>query len=128
MTLAPRLPYREALREMLDVDGLLIFQASSCNCQVPAKIYEYMRARKPILALTDPRGDTAQVLRDASLNSIVPLDDEDLIAKGMTKFLDEIRSGEARIAGDDHVAQHSRRARTRALAKLFDEVSGRATS
>lgn len=123
VTLAPRLSYREALTEMLDADGLLIFQASSCNHQVPAKIYEYMRARKPILALTDPEGDTAQVLRDASADAIVPLDDAELIATGLMKFLGDLRDGSARIASDEHVAEQSRRARTRALAKLLDEVS-----
>ena len=45
--------YREALAEMLTVDALLVLQASNCNAQIPAKIYEYLRAGKPILALTD---------------------------------------------------------------------------
>ncbi len=54
VTISAALPYREALREMLDADGLLLFQASNCNNQVPAKLYEYLRARRPILALTDP--------------------------------------------------------------------------
>ena len=128
VSLEPRLAYRDALREMLDVDGLLIFQGANCNHQVPAKIYEYMRARKPILALTDSRGDTAEVLRDASLNSIVPLDDEELIAKGLVKFVDEIRSGKTRIASDDEISKHSRRARTQALARLFDQVVGEGVS
>ena len=61
--LEPPLPYREALSEMLLADGLLVFQASNCNHQVPAKVYEYLRCRRPILALTDPAGDTADVLR-----------------------------------------------------------------
>ena len=48
--LAEPLPYREALEEMMAVDGLLLFQAKGCNHQVPAKLYEYMRARRPIIA------------------------------------------------------------------------------
>jgi hypothetical protein len=62
--LAPALPYREALRETMDVDGLLVFQAANCNHQIPTKIYEYFRTRRPILALTDPSGDTAAALRE----------------------------------------------------------------
>lgn len=124
--LAPRIPYREALREMLDADGLLVFQASNCNHQVPAKIYEYLRARRPVLALTDPRGDTAQVLRDASLDGVLPLDDTEAITQGLPKFLDAVRSGDAAVASDEEIAKHSRRARTRALARLFDEVADEA--
>ena len=37
VALVPPVPYSEALREMFTVDGLLLFQASNCNHQVPAK-------------------------------------------------------------------------------------------
>ncbi len=45
IALEPAIPYHAALQEMLDVDGLLILQASNCNQQIPAKLYEYVRAR-----------------------------------------------------------------------------------
>jgi len=49
---------------------LLLLQASNCNSQIPAKVYEYLRAGKPILALTDPEGDTATLLRNLGINTI----------------------------------------------------------
>ena len=52
--------YQEALEEMLSVDALLIFQAKNCNHQIPAKIYEYFRANKPIFAITDKEGRYSQ--------------------------------------------------------------------
>jgi glycosyltransferase involved in cell wall biosynthesis len=61
--LAPPLPYRQALAEMLAADLLLLFQGTKFNRQVPAKIYEYVRTGRPILALLDHAGQTAQVLR-----------------------------------------------------------------
>ncbi|MDT1843316.1 glycosyltransferase family 4 protein, partial [Acinetobacter baumannii] len=48
---APPVPYRLALEEMLMADGLMVFQGTLFNTQIPAKIYEYFRARKPILGL-----------------------------------------------------------------------------
>lgn len=51
--LSPAIPYRQALAEMMEVDALLVMQASNCNAQIPAKIYEYLRAGRPILGLTD---------------------------------------------------------------------------
>jgi hypothetical protein len=126
--LEPSIPYREALREMMDVDGLLILQASNCNHQVPAKIYEYLRAKRPILALTDSAGDTARVLREAQLGAIEPLDDEGRIAVGLLKFLSDVRSGAARIAADECVEKHSRQARTADLAAMLDELSSEGRS
>ena len=54
--LEPAVDYLRALQEMMEADGLLVLQASNCNQQVPAKLYEYLRAGRPILALTDPAG------------------------------------------------------------------------
>jgi len=59
VTLEPAVSYKAALQEMLTADGLLLFQAAMCNHQIPAKLYEYLRAGRPILALTDAAGDTA---------------------------------------------------------------------
>ncbi|NLD56223.1 MAG: glycosyltransferase family 4 protein, partial [Burkholderiaceae bacterium] len=46
--IAPSIPYPEAIAEMLSADGLLVLQANNCNEQIPAKLYEYLRAGKPI--------------------------------------------------------------------------------
>ena len=71
--LQPPVPYREALLEMARAEGLLVLQASNCNDQVPAKLYEYMRCRRPLIGLTDPQGDTASVLRRIGVNNIARL-------------------------------------------------------
>ena len=67
--LMPPIDYKDALAEMLRADGLLLMQASDCNEQIPAKVYEYLRARRPILCLSDPTGDTIGLLRSAGLNA-----------------------------------------------------------
>jgi glycosyltransferase involved in cell wall biosynthesis len=52
----PAVGYGEALQEMRRADALLVMQASNCNEQIPAKVYEYLRAGKPILCLSDREG------------------------------------------------------------------------
>lgn len=120
--LEPGVAYQEALAEMLVADGLLIFQAANCNHQIPAKIYEYLRARRPIFALTDPKGDTAGVLLEAKIPYVVPLDDRDAIIKELTGFLELLKSNQALIAGIDNVKRHSREARTQLLVDLLDAI------
>ena len=115
-------PYDEALAEMMSADGLLILQASNCNHQIPAKLYEYLRARRPILALTDPHGDTAQTLVDAGIDTIVRLNDKDDIRKGLLRFLELVRAGTAPTASDRVVARDSRESGTRQLAEICNDV------
>jgi glycosyltransferase involved in cell wall biosynthesis len=122
--LAPGLPYRAALEEMLRADGLLLFQAANCNHQIPAKVYEYLRARKPVVVLTDPTGDTARVVLDAGMGgSIVSLDDPEAISTCIDGFLEAIRGGRAERPLDEVVASTSRRYRTRELAELFEKIA-----
>lgn len=116
----PAVGYAQALAEMLRADALLVLQASNCNEQVPAKIYEYMRAGRPIIALTDVRGDTWRVLGDAGLESVAPLDDAPAIAALLREFLDAPQR--RFLPRPAAVAAASRSARTAALAAHFDRL------
>lgn len=120
--LCPAIPYREALAEMMAVDALLVMQASNCNAQIPAKIYEYLRAGKPVLGLTDLAGDTAGVLRGAGLNDIAPLDSTDEIALLLPAFVRDWRQDKAVLPRAQAVKQASRRGRCEAFAELLNEM------
>ncbi len=122
ITLEPPMAYTRALAEMLSVDGLLIFQGKDSNPAIPAKLYEYIRARRPLFALVDDQGETAKALREARVGTLVPLDSSERIATGLLQFLEEIRNGTALIAATAEVERHSRRNRALELARVFEEV------
>ncbi len=121
--LEPPVGYGAALAEMLAADGLLVLQAANCNDQVPAKLYEYLRARRPILALTDAGGDTARTLADAGIDTIAPLDSQALIAEQLIRFVELVRDGRAPVADTSCIAAASRRSRTAELARQLEAVS-----
>jgi glycosyltransferase involved in cell wall biosynthesis len=118
--LAPPIPYREALLEMMRADGLLVLQAANCNQQVPAKLYEYLRCGRPILALTDPAGDTAALMRRAGLGDLARLDSSEDIVQALGRFLQQLRTAHARLPDPGVVARASRSHRTEELAHLLD--------
>lgn len=120
--LAPSIPYNDALREMCDSDGLLLFQAANCNHQVPAKLYEYFRARRPVLALSDHDGDTAATMRECGLTDIVDLEDAQSIRAGLSRFIALIKANTAGVADLDKARSYSRRAQTGKLARLFESI------
>lgn len=121
--LCPAIPYREALAEMMAVDALLVMQASNCNAQIPAKIYEYLRAGKPILGLTDPEGDTAGVLRGAGISAMARLDSSDEIALLLPTLVRDWRQGKVVLPQSLVVQQASRRGRSQALAALLEQAT-----
>lgn len=117
----PMTDYRSATREMRAADGLLLLQAANCNQQIPAKFYEYLACRRPILTLADPAGDTAQSARAAGLDACAPLDDAAAIAAVLEHFIDNPAHGT--LARESVILAASRRARTAALAALLDSLT-----
>ncbi len=62
-------PQREARQEMLTADWLLLLDMNETNpgVQIPAKTFEYIRACRPILALTTPGSSTERVLASSGI-------------------------------------------------------------
>ena len=127
LDICPPIPYREALAEMLRADALLVMQASNCNAQIPAKLYEYLRACRPILCLTDPDGDTAGVLRAAGIDTLARLDAVAEITALLRAFLHPQGKQLTSIAPMGVILAASRQGRTRQLARLLDAAAGGAT-
>lgn len=124
--ICPPISYKEALSEMVSSDALLVMQAANCNEQIPAKIYEYLRAGRPILTLTDPAGDTASVMRSAGMNDIRSLDSASEIANGLSDFLSAIRDSSASLPNANIVSNASRERRTADLVQFLEstQISG----
>lgn len=118
----PAVDYLHALKEMLTADGLLLLQASNCNAQVPAKLYEYLRAGRPIVALTDPAGDTARTLSSAGTGIQARLDSTGEIERALLRFLVEAPSGTWRRPPPETIRSFSRESQSGQLAHLLDEL------
>ncbi len=123
VSLAPPVSYKAALSEMMAVDGLLILQAANCNNQIPAKLYEYLRAQRPILALTDPVGDTAKKLQSMGIDTIAPLDSKKRIMEELKRFLTLLRGDRAPVAPMNKIRSNSREDKGRELAKLLSNIA-----
>lgn len=119
----PPVSYQEALSEMLAADGLLVFQGTPFNTQIPAKIYEYFRARKPIFGLLDPTGETAKILNIAGFYNIADMTSMDAIADALTIFIKQIQNGQAFVAPEKLIVASSRKYRAQQLAEVFNQIT-----
>jgi glycosyltransferase involved in cell wall biosynthesis len=117
--LLPPLPYREALGECAAADALLILQAASCNHQIPAKVYEYLRIGRPMLALTAHEGDTAALLRETGGATVVSLHDEHAIAAALPGFLAAVRSAQHPLPEARLTSNYARHRQAIQLAQCF---------
>ena len=122
ISIKPPVSYHEALSEMLIADGLLIIQAANCNMQIPAKLYEYIRARRPILALTDSKGDTANKLTSLGIKDIAQLDSQTDIYAKLVRFLAAARNNTMSMPLMDKILTNSRRSKTIEFVNILNTL------
>jgi glycosyltransferase involved in cell wall biosynthesis len=128
LQLQPHVPYRQALQECADADGLLLFQAANCDHQIPAKAYEYLRLGKPIFALTSNSGDTAALLKEVGGATIVNLSDENEIHAALPGFLIALRAGAHPLADRQKAQRYERRNQAGDLAKCLSQLKAEASA
>ena len=122
VTLAPSIPYKQALTEMFEVNALLLLQADNCDYQIPAKAYEYIRTKQPILALTSAQGDTGQLLSNAGVGLVAPLTDKEKIKVKLGALLTQLRAGPTSNSLRQDITQYSRQYHARKLEEILEKV------
>jgi glycosyltransferase involved in cell wall biosynthesis len=86
---------------------------------VPSKIWDYVGARTPIIAVVDPSFAAAEIIESNGLGLVADPRDTDEIAAA----IDAIRSGEFTYDPDDSVYERfTRETKIEALAAVFDEA------
>lgn len=119
--LAPTISYKEAIAEMMSVDGFLLMQSEGCNHQIPAKSYEYIKLKKPILGLMPTEGDTGQLISNLDIAELAPLDDKDKIIVALQTFLKRLTNNGFVMPTEDAVNRYSRSAQAVELTKLIGQ-------
>jgi hypothetical protein len=78
----------------MEADILLLIHTPGYTHGLPAKIFEYLGARRPILVLADHPGDIAWVLKESGvLHRVAPLKDVARIKEALVELLGEIQGG-----------------------------------
>lgn len=123
VTLAPQISYEKALEEQAKADGLLLFQGSHYDRQIPVKAYEYLRIGRPIFALVGEGGETAALLRETGGAGLVPLDDVTAIEKQLEAFIVKVSNGRFPRPDEGVVRGYSRSRGAALLAGLLDRAA-----
>ncbi|ROO33063.1 glycosyltransferase [Salinisphaera orenii] len=124
VTLAPPVGYREALAEQAGAHGLLLFQGGEFNAQIPAKVFEYLRIGRPVIALTPTDSDTAELLRTTGGALRAPIDDVDKIAAVLRDFMIRLDGDDMPAIDVEALSGYTRKAGAMKLARLLDELTG----
>lgn len=119
--------YHESLDAMARADILVLFDQPGRTIGVPAKLYEYLGAGRPILALADRNGDTAAILQASGvLHRIAAPNDAGQIRQALTE-LREMMNTTDMVAETPRLQPFFRENLTQTLAGRLDALIGQSS-
>jgi len=117
--ISPPVPHEHAIRAIQQSDVLLIIQPDT-TLQIPGKLFEYIAAAKPVLALACD-GATADLVLNEKLGLVSEVDDEDRLKQIIAVLMKMKNEGTlSELHAPDNPYKFESRELTRKLTSLFD--------
>lgn len=115
------IPHEEIISVLKGSDLLLYIGGSDPGNRrnLPSKLWDYVGARRPILAVVDPTFRVAEFVREHNLGLVADATDSDSVANTLAKFRDEYTFD----PNPDVFERYTRERSTKRIAELLDEVS-----
>ena len=114
--------FERSVVEILQADALLLIQAPEHKTQIPGKVYEYLRAKKPIIALGTKGSAVSTLLSDIPHAYVADLQDKQALASGLSHL------SSFSVASDFDPSTYDRMRGVESLAEVFEESSIRTSS
>ena len=117
------LPHEEVIKEYKKsaVLLLLVNNTSNANLIIPAKLFEYLKQKRPVLSFGAPDSDVSVILEESGFEGCLAYDDEDSIKELVGRYYAQFKQMDYTIPGSD-IAKFSRKMLTKELAQQLDTV------
>jgi hypothetical protein len=120
----PYLDHQAALDLIRSADGLCVLLTAAPGAErvVPAKLFEYVAAQRPILVIA-PRGEVWDLLRDHPAAHRCAPGDTAGIVQCLAREIEEQLQGRRPLTGSWDPSPFDRRNQARQLARLLDQLA-----
>jgi glycosyltransferase involved in cell wall biosynthesis len=121
-------PHAQAIASQRNSEALLLlipFSAGRGVDVTSGKIYEYLAARRPILAAVPPQGAAAKLVRESGAGAVAAPDDSKAIRAALEELVERWRKG--KLADVELppklVSEIDRKERMREIAELIERIA-----
>ncbi|MBK9456576.1 MAG: hypothetical protein IPO24_13790 [Bacteroidetes bacterium] len=101
---------------------LLLNDTQDIMGRIPAKLFEYLAAKRPVLAIGNLQGDAAKIIHETGAGLVADFKDKQAIKNAVSTIYKQFKSGELKsdTAG---IAHYSRQNITKKYAELLSRIT-----
>lgn len=120
------LSHSKAISETLNSDVLLLLAEKNLTNVIPAKVFEYIATRKPILAIL-PESDTKAILKTIPNSEVCDIKDCPKILETLRKLYSQWENGELKQNKND-ISSFERKNQTKKLVSILESLTNKKSS
>lgn len=106
--------YQKRTRALL----LIVNEVPDSEMIVPGKLFEYIQANKPIIAIASPKGDVAKIIEETHTGRVIEYDDKSTLREALLNYYETFKLGYLSINSKNTEGYH-RKALTKKMADLI---------
>lgn len=116
--------HSEALRLQHNSQVLLLVEINSTETRaiIPGKLFEYLAAQRPIIALGPKESDIEGIINETNAGKFFSYWDEDVLKAEILQVYKDFKNGDLRIVSEG-IEKYSRRELTRQMALLIEKTA-----
>ena len=101
---------------------LLVNNVASANQIITGKIFEYLMAKRPILAIAPKNGDLAEIINETASGFVVDFEERDLLKKTILNLYSKFKEEELSI-DSKNIKQFHRKELTKKVAQIINSIA-----
>ena len=124
LKLTEYLPHNEVLQHQNSAQVLLLAvnNVPSSKGIITGKIFEYLQAKRPILAIAPTDGDLAEIINTTNSGVVVDFSDKETLKKSILKYYQGFKEGNLKIQSKN-IDQFHRKNLTKQLVEIIKSLS-----
>ncbi|MCC7302170.1 MAG: glycosyltransferase family 4 protein [Bacteroidia bacterium] len=118
------LPHSEIVPFLMSSPVLLLPLNDTPNVLgiIPGKLFEYLAAKRPVVCIGNPDGDSAEIIRECLAGSVHDFKDLEGMIAMVQKYFSEYKSGVLSMRMSNDISRFSRRNGAKAFAMVLEKL------
>jgi len=102
---------------------LIVNNVPNAKGIITGKIFEYLMAKRPILAIAPPTGELAEILKSTNAGDIINFEDRNDLKRSILEMYSRFKNGSLNV-NSKNIDQYHRKELTKKVSEIINKITG----